>query len=117
MRINLIDDFGAAQVGAVYLPIWTVHCQEITLVHDSCQEGAAVLRWTQSTDNLDPQFTIRYEIYVNGIFRPESTMIGYGNTIAYAVVDGFNTFEVIAVDSAGNRSAPTSITLCMAAVC
>jgi chitodextrinase len=84
--------------------------------HDQGSEEA-VLRWTQSTDNVDPQFTIRYEITVNGIFRPESTVIGYGNTIAYASVVGFNTFEVIAVDSAGNRSAPASITICMAAVC
>jgi chitinase len=79
--------------------------------------GEAVLSWTQSTDNVDPQFTIRYEVFVNGIFRPESTVTGYGGTIAYAVVDGFNTFEIVAVDSAGNRSAAASITLCMAAVC
>ena len=61
--------------------------------------------------------TIRYEIFVNGNFHPESTVIAYGNTIAYAEVEGFNTFEVFAVDSASNRSAPASITLCMAAIC
>lgn len=79
--------------------------------------GEAFLRWTQSTDNVDPQFAIRYEIFANGIFRPESTVIGYGETIAYAVVDGLNTFEVVAVDTAGNRSAPASITICMIAFC
>jgi chitodextrinase len=77
--------------------------------------GEADLRWTQSTDNVDPQFTIRYEIFVEGNF--DSTVIGVGQTIAYAVVEGFNTFTVVAVDSAGNRSEPASITLCMAAVC
>lgn len=79
--------------------------------------GEAALSWTQSTDNVDPQFAIRYEIFVNGVFHPESTVIGYGSTIAFTDVEDFNTFEVVAVDSAGNRSAPAAITICMAAVC
>jgi hypothetical protein len=57
------------------------------------------------------QFTILYELYVNGILRPESSVIGSGRTVAYAVVEGSNTFEVFAVDSTSNRSAPTSVTL------
>ena len=32
--------------------------------------------------------TIRYEIFVNGTFHTESTVIGYGQTIAYAEVEG-----------------------------
>jgi hypothetical protein len=57
------------------------------------------------------QFAIPYEIYVNGILRPESSVIGSGRTMAYRVVEGSNTFEVFAVDSASNRSAPTSVAL------
>ncbi|HLF25735.1 MAG TPA: fibronectin type III domain-containing protein [Anaerolineae bacterium] len=79
--------------------------------------GEADLRWTPSTDNVDPQFAIRYEVFVNGIFRPESTVTGYGQTIAYAEVAGSNTFEIFAIDSAGNRSTPAAITLNMSAPC
>jgi hypothetical protein len=57
------------------------------------------------------QFAILYEIYVNGILRPESSVIGSGRILAYTVVEGSNTFEVFAVDSASNRSAPTSVAL------
>lgn len=77
----------------------------------------AWLTWDQSTDNVDPQFAIRYEIFVNGTFRPESTTTGYGETIAYADAEGPNTFEVFAVDSAGNVSAPASITMQMSNPC
>jgi chitinase len=73
--------------------------------------GEEHLKWSQSTDNVDPQFNIRYEIYVNGIVRPESFVIGRGSTVAYAVSEDANTFEVFAVDSAGNRSAPASLSV------
>jgi chitinase len=79
--------------------------------------GEASLSWNQSTDNLTSQTVIRYEIFVNGVFRPESTVHGRGSTIAYAVVEGSNTFEVFAIDSAGNRSAPASVTLQMFGLC
>jgi hypothetical protein len=79
--------------------------------------GEARLTWTQSTDNLDSQTVIRYEIFVNGVFRPESTVHGHGRTIGYADVEGSNTFEVFAIDSAGNRSAPAAITLQMSPLC
>ena len=79
--------------------------------------GEAWLDWTQSTDNVDPQSYLRYEIYVNGTFRPESTVLGGDSTVAYAIVEGSNTFEVFAVDSAGNRSSSASITLQMFGLC
>jgi chitinase len=74
-------------------------------------QGCGELRmsWTHSTDNVDPQADIRYDVYVNGIFRPESS--GPANSsIAYRTPESVNTFEVFAVDSSGNRSAPASIT-------
>jgi chitodextrinase len=79
--------------------------------------GEADLRWTASTDNVDPQFTIRYEIVINGVFLPENVAIGYTQTIVYALVEGSNTFEIYAVDSAGNRSTPASLTLQMSPLC
>jgi hypothetical protein len=44
--------------------------------------GEAWLTWEQSTDDLDPQFAIRYEIYTNGIVRPENSGIGSSRTVA-----------------------------------
>jgi chitinase len=79
--------------------------------------GEAYLSWNQSTDNADPQFAIRYDVYVNGIFRPESSGYGLSRTVAYAAVEGWNTFEVFAVDSAGNTSAPASINLQLFGLC
>jgi chitinase len=64
--------------------------------------------WTASTDNVDPQSLIRYDIYLNG------TLIGItvGTTRAtdYGVI-GTNKIEVIAVDAAGNRSPAGTTTL------
>jgi chitodextrinase len=72
---------------------------------DGC--GEVELRWTQSTDNQDPQSAIRYRIFINGVldlFDP----IGTGRWITYGIVDGQNTFVLRAVDSAGNVSAPSN---------
>lgn len=79
--------------------------------------GEAWLRWDQSTDNVDPQRAILYEVYVNGMLRPESTVTGGGTTVAYAAVEGTNTFEVFAVDAAGNRSAPASLQMELTGLC
>jgi len=79
--------------------------------------GEAWLSWDHSTDNVSPQIDIRYEVFVNGTPRPESTTHGYNSTIAYAVVEGSNTFEIFAIDSAGNRSGPASITMQMFGLC
>lgn len=67
------------------------------------------LSWTQSTDDRTPQPVIEYEIYVNG--RLDHRLTGDDQTVVYANLDGPNTFDVIAVDAAGNRSAPATITL------
>lgn len=79
--------------------------------------GEAWLRWEASTDNVDPQVALRYDVYVNGIARPESTVIGNTQTVAYAAVEGSNKFEVYAVDTAGNRSAPASVTMDLTGLC
>jgi len=79
--------------------------------------GEAWLRWEASSDNVDPQLALRYDIYVNGILRPESTVIGGTSTVAYAAVEGSNTFELYAVDTAGNRSAPATVTMQLTGLC
>ncbi len=66
------------------------------------------LFWTESVDNQTPQFSIVYEVYMNGVL--DQTTSG-DRAILYATQAGENTFTVIAVDDAGNRSAPASITI------
>src|SRR4026209_896932 len=38
--------------------------------------------WTQSTDNVDPQSEIMYDVYLDGIFE-EHAALGGGSTITY----------------------------------
>jgi fibronectin type 3 domain-containing protein len=67
------------------------------------------LSWTESTDNVTPQDFIRYDVYVNG----ELSDIQFGTgarSINYGNFGEFNTVEVIAVDEAGNESAPATLT-------
>jgi len=66
------------------------------------------LFWTESFDNQTPQASIVYEVYLNGVL--DQTVVG-DRAILYANQGGENTFTVIAVDGAGNRSAPASITI------
>jgi chitodextrinase len=71
--------------------------------------GEVWLFWTESFDNQTPQSAIVYEVYVNGGL--DHTITGADRTILYGTIDGENTFTVIAIDSAGNRSDPVSITM------
>ena len=67
-----------------------------------------VVRWTQTTDDQDPQSAIRYELFDNGIFDPNfAFVIGTGRWTSYGF-DGSNTWVLYAIDSAGNRSAPSN---------
>ncbi len=67
------------------------------------------LSWGQSTDNVTPQSLIQYEIYANGLL--DHTLVGRGETILYGTAGMVNIFEVVAVDAAGNRSAPATFTV------
>jgi hypothetical protein len=62
--------------------------------------------WAESTDNVDPQDAIRYEVYVNG--QLADVVFGTGTSISYGVT-GSNVIEVFAIDAAGNRSEPATI--------
>jgi chitodextrinase len=66
-----------------------------------------LVTWTASTDDLDPQSIIRYDVYVNGVL--EDIAVGRSRSTVYGVW-GSNTIEVRAVDTAGNASAPATVT-------
>jgi hypothetical protein len=66
------------------------------------------LFWTESTDDVDPQEAIRYEIRVNGVF--DGALTNIDRWITYGT-QSTNTFSVQAIDSAGNRSPVSSVTL------
>jgi chitinase len=75
----------------------------------SFEDGETWLFWQQSTDNVDPQPLIRYDVYVNGVLSDSG--LGIDRTIVYGIPGQTNTFQVIAVDSAGNQSAPATLTI------
>jgi chitodextrinase len=72
--------------------------------NDNC--GSQLLEWGQSTDDIDPQSAIEYELYLNGRFfqltTPGASWLG-----VYAP-GGTNTWTVVAVDQAGNSSPPSN---------
>jgi hypothetical protein len=67
------------------------------------------LTWDESTDDVDPQWIIEYQIFVNDVYD-HSTSLRYHRTIVYGNRNGANTFMVVAVDQAGNRSDPAEVT-------
>lgn len=70
--------------------------------------GEIHLTWNQSTDDLDPQWVIQYNVYVNGLLS--DVVIGSGHSIVYGNL-GPNMLAVEAVDTAGNTSARVTITV------
>jgi fibronectin type 3 domain-containing protein len=62
------------------------------------------LGWTQSTDDIDAQSAIEYEIYVNGVLSPLPVGAGIDRDFVYGTAQGENTFTVKAVDRTGNTS-------------
>jgi hypothetical protein len=66
------------------------------------------LGWTQSTDDVDPQFAIEYEIYVNGVLSPLPVSAGVSEDFVYGTGFPDNTFIVKAVDRTGNTSAASA---------
>jgi chitodextrinase len=53
---------------------------------DSC--GEVWLGWTETTDNVDPQDSIEYEIYVNGVLSPLPVSAGIDFDFVYATIHG-----------------------------
>jgi len=63
--------------------------------------------WTQSTDNVDAQADILYDVYFNGVFV-EHGVLGGGSTITYCLDPGPTVVTLKAVDSSGNVSGPSN---------
>jgi hypothetical protein len=63
--------------------------------------------WGQSFDSQTAQASIAYEIYLNGVL--DHTTSG-DRAVLYTTQFGDNTVTIIAIDDAGNRSAPSSAT-------
>jgi hypothetical protein len=59
------------------------------------------LSWQRSTDDIDPQAAIRYEVFVNGV--SDGSALDVDRWITYGT-QSTNTYTVQAEDSAGNRS-------------
>lgn len=72
---------------------------------DGCETW---LFWNKSVDDVDPQYAILYEMYVNGV--SDGAQIDTDRWITYGT-QASNTFSVQAIDSAGNRSPISSVTL------
>jgi chitodextrinase len=66
------------------------------------------LFWQESSDDMTPQSLIRYEVFANGVLN--HTVVGRGDTVLYGTPGMVNTFQVIAVDESGNKSAPATWT-------
>jgi len=69
-------------------------------------DGETWLWWDQSTDNVDQQSVIQYDVYANGVL--DHSLVGGDFTILYGNPGYPNTFQVIAVDTAGNQSEPAT---------
>ena len=63
--------------------------------------------WTQSTDNVDSQSDILYDVYFNGVFV-EHAALGGGSSITYCLDPGATVVTLKAVDSSGNVSGPSN---------
>lgn len=71
----------------------------------------AMVTWGNSQDNVTAQQHIRYYLYVNGQFDG-ATIDPYPHQFSmYLTLGVVNTIEVYAVDEAGNRSAPATMTV------
>jgi chitodextrinase len=63
--------------------------------------------WGQSFDNQTAQASIVYEVYLNGVLDHATTG---DRAVVYVTQTGDNMITLIAVDRAGNRSQPSSVT-------
>ena len=71
----------------------------------------AMVFWGNSVDNVSASEHIRYYLYLNGQFDG-ATVDPYPHQFAmYLTLGIVNTIEVYAVDEAGNRSAPATMTI------
>ena len=73
----------------------------------------AMVFWGNSTDNVTAPEHIGYHLYLNGTFDG-ATIYPYRRQFSMYLTAGIvNTIEVYAIDEAGNRSAPATMTIDM----
>jgi chitinase len=66
------------------------------------------MNWGLSTDNADPQSQILYEFYLNGVANRGDVLFGSSGLVYCREASGLTTVVARAVDSSGNRSAPSN---------
>jgi chitodextrinase len=69
--------------------------------------GEIDLFWGPATDDVTPRPLMRYDIFLNGVI--DHSLVGYENAVLYGTLGIENRVEVVAVDEAGNRSAPATL--------
>lgn len=72
---------------------------------DGCETW---LFWAESVDDVDPEYAILYEVHVDGVF--DGAQLDTDRWVTYGT-ESSNTFTVQAIDSAGNRSSGSFVTL------
>ena len=63
--------------------------------------------WGPASDDVTPRPLMRYDIFLNGVI--DHSLVGYESAVLYGNLGAENTVEVVAVDEAGNRSAPATL--------
>jgi hypothetical protein len=71
------------------------------------QDGETWLRWVASTDDTTPASRITYRVLVAGV--EDHRLLGSTRSILYVPVGQTSRIDVVAVDEAGNQSAPATI--------
>jgi chitodextrinase len=79
-----------------------------TNLSGAAMDNEVHMTWTQSTDDTDPQSQILYEFYLNGVMHPDDDLFGSSGLVYCREASGFTTVVARAVDSSGNRSAPSN---------
>ena len=79
------------------LQVWAAECDQI------------LIAWTKSTDDKDPQQWIRYDVSLDG--RLDQRLQDAYRASLYPDAGGIHTIEVVAIDTAGNRSAAATVSV------
>lgn len=72
-------------------------------------DGETWFFWDDSSDDVTPHSRITYRVLINGVL--DHVVVGYSGTVQYLPTGRTSTIDVVAVDEAGNASAPASITV------
>ncbi len=65
------------------------------------------LSWSPATDGVTPRQLMRYDIFLDGVI--DHSLVGFEWAVLYGTLGSEHTVQVVAVDEAGNRSAPATV--------